>query len=65
MLSRKAFASEVSMETFLGMTEMRSHQELKQRGELVEYDESMGAALFISHQWRAPARKGTVLFGEL
>ncbi len=51
------------MDTFLAMTEMRSHQELKQRGELVEYDESMGAALFISHQWRAPARKGTVLFG--
>lgn len=42
----------VRMETFLGMTEMRSHQELKKRGELVEYDEAMGSAVFISHQCR-------------
>jgi len=39
------------LDTFMAMTEIRSHAELLDEGVLVQFQEDMGNALFISHQW--------------
>ena len=35
----------------LGMTKLFPHEELLKAGMLVQYEESQGSAMFISHQW--------------
>ncbi|CAE7630980.1 Ankk1, partial [Symbiodinium pilosum] len=37
--------------TLMGMKELKPHEELMQEGILVEYDDSKGNAMFVSHQW--------------
>ncbi|CAE7726556.1 unnamed protein product, partial [Symbiodinium sp. CCMP2456] len=39
------------LDTFMAMTEIRSHAVLLDEGVLVQFQESMGNAMFISHQW--------------
>ena len=41
----------VPLDTLLKMTEMHTHEKLMEAGELCEFDESMGNAMFVSHQW--------------
>ena len=41
----------VPLETFIKMTEIRTHEDLKDEGILVNFDESQGQAMFVSHQW--------------
>ena len=41
----------VSVAQLLKMTEVRPHEILKDEGIAVEYEESMGKAAFISHEW--------------
>ena len=41
----------VSVQQLLKMTEVRPHEILKDEGIAVEYEESMGKAAFISHEW--------------
>ncbi|CAE7527483.1 anks1b [Symbiodinium pilosum] len=43
----------VAAEVLLKMTEIRPHEELKVRGDLVIFDIDKGNALFVSHQWVA------------
>ncbi|CAE7364271.1 BMY1, partial [Symbiodinium pilosum] len=43
----------VAAEVLLEMTEIRPHEELKVRGDLVIFDIDKGNALFVSHQWVA------------
>ena len=41
----------VPAEVLLQMTEVETHEDLKAAGVLVEFDASMGNAIFVSHQW--------------
>ncbi|CAE7607233.1 caiap [Symbiodinium sp. CCMP2592] len=41
------------MDTLLRMTAVRPHEELLNQGSLVEFEEVLGRAMFISHQWLA------------
>ena len=41
----------VPAEAFLEMTEVKMHEELADAGVLTEFDESLGKAMFVSHQW--------------
>ncbi|CAE7733416.1 ANKHD1 [Symbiodinium sp. CCMP2592] len=41
----------VSVQQLLKMTEVRPHEILKDDGIAIEYEESMGEAAFISHEW--------------
>ncbi len=41
----------VLLQTLLSMTEIRSHEELFDRGELYNFIAEMGKAIFVSHQW--------------
>lgn len=41
----------VPLESFIEMTEIRTHEDLKEEGILVNFDESQGQAMFVSHQW--------------
>ncbi|CAE7515303.1 R11A8.7 [Symbiodinium natans] len=41
------------MDELLRMTQVRPHEELMGNGSLVEFDEALGRAMFISHQWLA------------
>ncbi|CAE7768290.1 ANKRD17 [Symbiodinium sp. CCMP2456] len=41
----------VPAEAFLQMTEVKMHEELLDAGVITEFDESMGNAMFVSHQW--------------
>ena len=41
----------VPADAFLQMTEVKMHEELADAGVLPEFDESMGRAMFVSHQW--------------
>ncbi|CAE7654007.1 unnamed protein product [Symbiodinium sp. CCMP2592] len=41
----------VLAEAFLQMTEVKMHEELADAGVLSEFDESLGKAMFVSHQW--------------
>ena len=41
----------VLLQTLLSMTEIRSHEELFDRGELYNFIAGMGKAIFVSHQW--------------
>ena len=36
---------------FLQMTEVRTHEELADACVLAEFDERLGKAMFVSHQW--------------
>ena len=38
-------------EILLQLTQIKMHEELIQAGALIEFDESMGKAMFVSHQW--------------
>jgi len=39
------------VETFLQMAKVRMHEELRADGSIVEFDDRMGQAAFVSHQW--------------
>ena len=41
----------VPADAFLQMTEIRTHEELADAGVLTEFQESLGKAMFVSHQW--------------
>ena len=41
----------IPIHTFLGLTELLPHQELRRRGMLVEREKSMATVIFVSHQW--------------
>ncbi|CAE7783600.1 Ankrd17, partial [Symbiodinium microadriaticum] len=41
----------VPADAFLQMTEVQTHEELADAGVLSEFDESLGKAMFVSHQW--------------
>ena len=41
----------VPMEKLLQMTRVRSHEDLLEDGELMEFREGLGRAMFVSHQW--------------
>jgi len=41
----------VLADAFLRMTEVKTHEELADAGVLKEFDESLGKAMFVSHQW--------------
>ena len=41
----------VPADAFLQMTEVKMHEELLDAGAVTEFDESMGNAMFVSHQW--------------
>ena len=41
----------VPADAFLQMTEVKMHEELADAGVLSEFDESLGKAMFVSHQW--------------
>eukprot|EP00435_Cladocopium_sp_Y103_P062433 s805_g24.t1 len=41
----------VPLEAFLQMTEVQAHEQLKGQGVLRVFKESMGKAIFVSHQW--------------
>ncbi|CAE7297598.1 unnamed protein product [Symbiodinium natans] len=41
----------VLADAFLQMTEVKMHEELADAGVLSEFDESLGKAMFVSHQW--------------
>ncbi|CAE7846844.1 ergic3, partial [Symbiodinium necroappetens] len=45
----------VPADAFLKMTEVKMHEELADAGVLTEFDESMGKAMFVSHQWLSEA----------
>ena len=45
----------VPMEVFLAISAVNPHEELLDAGMLVEFDESKGRALFVSHQWLSEA----------
>ena len=39
------------VQTLFQMTEMQTHEDLMAAGKLYEFDEEMGNAMFVSHQW--------------
>eukprot|EP00435_Cladocopium_sp_Y103_P019095 s359_g4.t1 len=39
------------MEAFMNLTSAKSHRDLKEEGLLVKYEECLGNAIFVSHQW--------------
>jgi len=39
------------VQTLFQMTEMQTHEDLMAAGKLCEFDEEMGNAMFVSHQW--------------
>ena len=41
------------LEVVLGMSQVRTHQELLHDGVLQEFDSRLGKAMFVSHQWAA------------
>ena len=41
----------VPVEVLLSMTELQTHEVLLAAGSLVDFDQSMGHAMFVSHQW--------------
>ncbi|CAK9030340.1 unnamed protein product [Durusdinium trenchii] len=41
----------VPLDVLLDMTQVVPHENLKTEGKLLEYEESMGNAAFVSHQW--------------
>ncbi|CAE7018158.1 mask [Symbiodinium sp. CCMP2456] len=41
----------VPLKVLMKMTKVEAHEVLKERGELVEFKQSMGQAAFVSHQW--------------
>ena len=41
----------VPVEDLMLMTEIKAHEDLLQEGALVEFDDSKGNAMFVSHQW--------------
>ena len=41
----------VPAKAILSMTTLEPHEALKLQGLLVEFDKTMGKALFVSHQW--------------
>ena len=41
----------VPMESFMKMTSAKSHRELKDEGIVIEFKETLGHAMFVSHQW--------------
>lgn len=41
----------VSVASLLAMREIQMHEELLRAGALVPFDESLGSAMFVSHQW--------------
>ena len=41
----------VPFKVLMKMTKVEAHEVLKERGELVEFKQSMGQAAFVSHQW--------------
>lgn len=42
---------QVSMEDVLQMHTLETHEDLKMKGVLVEFQKAMGKAIFVSHQW--------------
>eukprot|EP00438_Fugacium_kawagutii_P031123 Skav201747 [mRNA] locus=scaffold1973:9099:10799:- [translate_table: standard] len=44
----------VPLDTFLQMTKLQKHEELIDSGALCQFEESMGRAMFVSHQWISP-----------
>ncbi|CAE7249300.1 unnamed protein product, partial [Symbiodinium sp. CCMP2456] len=45
----------VPADAFLQLKEIKTHEELADAGVLTEFDESMGKAMFVSHQWLSEA----------
>eukprot|EP00439_Symbiodinium_sp_Y106_P082942 s559_g22.t1 len=41
----------VALEVFMKMTEVRPHEELLEKGMVIQYNQSMGDVIFVSHQW--------------
>ncbi|CAL1145700.1 unnamed protein product [Cladocopium goreaui] len=41
----------LSMEAFMNLTSAKSHRDLQEEGLLVKYEEHLGNAIFVSHQW--------------
>jgi len=41
----------VPLETLLAMTRIQTHEDLLQVGALVEFSDTLGKAMFVSHQW--------------
>ncbi|CAE7349507.1 unnamed protein product [Symbiodinium sp. CCMP2592] len=41
----------VALEVFMKMTEVRPHEELLEKGVVIQYNQSMGDVIFVSHQW--------------
>jgi len=41
------------VDAFLHMTEVKTHEELRSDGSIVEFDAAIGQAAFVSHQWVA------------
>eukprot|EP00438_Fugacium_kawagutii_P034653 Skav201619 [mRNA] locus=scaffold5983:31296:31829:- [translate_table: standard] len=44
----------VSSNTLLAMTRMQPYEELKLKDSLVKFEECLGKAMFVSHQWVTP-----------
>ena len=43
--------SVITFEKLLNMTELESHDRLKEQGEIIQYEQGMGVVCFVSHQW--------------
>lgn len=46
------------LEEVFHMKELRNHQELREAGLLIKYEQPLGKAMFVSHQWVSGSGNG-------